>query len=75
MKIPKDAYNEKQLAALAKNGVVFDFGKDYSDDEICSLEDKIGDMVMDNASSLDSDSKRDFWESLIDIFVDLQNNE
>ena len=75
MKIPKDAYNKKQLAALAKNGVIFDFNKDYSDDEICSLEDKIGDMVMDNATSLDYDSNRDFWERLIDIFVELQDED
>lgn len=77
MKIPKDAYNKEQLEALSKNGVVFDFGKDYSDGEIADIEGKIGNMVMDNASYLDDipNNRRVFWESLIDIFVKLQDTD
>lgn len=67
MKIPKNAYNEKQLEALAKNDVIFDFDKDYSDDGIADIEKKIGDIIMDNVCYFDgfSDNKRDFWKSLM----------
>lgn len=70
MKIPKDLYDETQLEALSLNGVNFNFSKDYSNDEIADLEERIGDILLEHSESRDSV----FYENLIDVFIKFQNS-
>ena len=68
MRIPKNLYDDNQLKVLSRNGVIFDFDKDYSEDEIADIEERIGNIVLDHCYS----KGIDFYENLIDIFVNLQ---
>ncbi len=70
MKIPKDLYDETQLKVLSLNGVNFNFSKDYSNDEIADLEERIGDILLEHSESRDSV----FYENLIDVFIKFQNS-
>lgn len=70
MKIPKGLFNNKELQALKERGLEFDFSKDYTIDEMCDFEDRIGDMVLDNG--FDGEEPNDqcaFWEGIIDKYT------
>lgn len=71
MKISRTLYDKVQLDALKEHGVVFDFDKDYTDDEIVSLEDAIADMMMDYGfTNCEPNDKCAFWEKIFDTFQD-----
>lgn len=72
MLIPSNLYNEEQLQRLKANEIVFDFERDYTDDEILDIEDKIVDCMLSQGFGLDGEPTKDcaFWENILDVFQD-----
>ena len=58
MKIPSKLFDKQQIDALGKIGIVFDFDKDYTDNEVVDIEDKLQDA---------------FWEKICDAFQDMMD--
>lgn len=65
MKLPTNIFNAEQLKLIKNSGIIIDYKKDYSDDEILALEEKFENLVMDNQFNDVS-----FYEHLLDTFQD-----
>lgn len=68
--IIKDKFNEEQIKLLKNNRVNID--KDYSNEELEELEDKIYNLMMDNLDeNQDFTQKAIEYEEILDIIVTL----
>lgn len=71
MKIPRTLFDNTMLSALKKDGIVFDFNKDYNDGEIVDYEEKIENAMLTHAFTKGVPTANcAFWEHILDTFTD-----
>lgn len=70
MKIDISQFTEKQIELLKSKGIIFDNTKDYSDDELIDLEQKIANIMIDCGVDKDGEPTKQFiiWENIHDVF-------
>ncbi|MBR0101090.1 MAG: hypothetical protein IJP90_15455 [Treponema sp.] len=74
MKIPSKLFDKQQIDALGKIGIVFDFDKDYTDNEVVDIEDKLQDACLDYGfNGGEPNDKCAFWEKICDAFQDMMD--
>lgn len=71
----KNKFNKEQISTLADIGIKLDNEKNYSDDELMDIHDKITDYYLSNGFDKDSNPTEIAYkcESLIDLFNDELN--
>lgn len=75
MKIPSNLFDEIQVNAIKKQGIEIDFEKDYTDDEIVDIEQKLEDCMLDNGfTNCEPNEKCSFWEKIFDDFQDAMDS-
>lgn len=65
MKIKNTVFSKEQLKAIKNANINIDFQKDYSDDELLTLEEKFENLIMDNQFK-----NVKFYENILDVFQD-----
>ncbi len=70
MKINSKLFSAEQLTLLKSIGIIFKDGKDYSDDEVFDMEDRIEDALLEFGFTLNGEPTEvcDEWEDLFDKF-------
>lgn len=69
-RIPKSIYTDEQWRLLESKGIIVDFSKEYSVDEIVEIEDEVMDSFVDTKPT----EETYIWEKIIDIFLDEVDN-
>ena len=76
MKIDISQFTEKQIELLKSKHIIFDNTKDYSDDELIDLEQKIANIMIDCGVTKDGEPTKQFiiWENIHDVFLDVMGD-
>jgi len=71
----KSKFNEEQITTMSDIGIILDDDKDYSNDELMEIHDKITDYYLSNGFDKNSEPTEVAYkcESLLDLFYDKFN--